>query len=146
MTRDDLPDDVRQLPLDTDAIRAEVVDLSLSPLDRAAESLFIGFCDDDLRMELPSVGSGVDWRWPRRLRRELFGVMAEAAVLHGFPSVLVALASYGDIPDALAREWRDAARREFAAVGVEVLGVYVANRTEVVAVRDPEPDAAEAAA
>ena len=79
MTFEDLPDSIRELPLDTAVLRADLVDLCLGLGDRAADSMLLGLCDEHRRMVKPIVIEEVDWRRDRERREGNLARLAEAA-------------------------------------------------------------------
>ncbi|NLT25920.1 MAG: hypothetical protein GXX90_04620 [Microbacteriaceae bacterium] len=141
MTFHDLPENLRQTPLDTPALRADAVDLFLDLRDRADDSLLIGFCDEAHRLIAPVVIAGVEWRDEAARRRSFLARLAEAGVSNGAAGVVVGLSSFRLITPPLAELWRREAAAAFGAEGIELLGLCVAGRHRVVEVEASSPSA-----
>ena len=145
MTFHDLPRNLRETALDTTALRTDTVDLFVGIADREADSLFVGFCDERLRLLQPAVIQAVDWRCDDAHRRRTFAALAEAADLLGATTALIALSSFTIITAPLARRWHDAAVAELGARGVDVLSTCIANRSRVIELAEGVSAAEQAA-
>lgn len=131
MSFEDLPKNFAELPITTPGLAPDLVDLFFRDADRAAESLLLIPAGEDgivPREVGPIVIGGVDWRCPEPERERTLRHLAGL----GIPKVIVAFGGERWIAPHVLRYWRDTAVTEFSAVSTEVVGVFVANMTDVV--------------
>ena len=131
MTFEDLPKNFITLPITTPGLAPDLVDLFFRETDRAADSLLLIPAGEDgivPRDVGPIVIGGVDWRCPDPERERTLRHLAQL----GIPKAIVAFGSERWIAPHVLRRWRDTAATQFTAGGTEVVGVFVANMSEVV--------------
>lgn len=124
MRFDDLPDNWTSLPLDDAALAAGVIDLVVSPADRAGNAMLILPCDEyDIGLPSPIVIGDTDWAQSARERRENMSVLSQIPA----PGFVVALSAKRRLPDQIVRAWLRTIEDELDASGQSLLAFGVAD-------------------
>ncbi len=137
MTFEDLPDNIKELPLTDPRLAADVIDLIISAEARADGCLGIMVCDERGRGLKPIVLSDIphdaDATTLASFFAHLLSVVAEQP-----RSLLVGRGRpRGGVPNDLDRAWHQQTIDSCTAHGVPLLGFYLATRDGVFPLPEP---------
>ncbi|MGI8417467.1 MAG: hypothetical protein ACR2P2_14935 [Nakamurella sp.] len=137
MSHHNLPQNIRELSLDDQALAADVVDLCCFERDRATGSLTVLICDSGGRMVQPVCIGQVPRRPAAADAGTLFApLIGLAGELDG--GLLVAVGKPAGPIDDDDRRWHQLAIDECRHGGVRLIGAYVATLSAVTRLPDPD--------
>ena len=137
MTFEDLPQDVRDIPLTDHRIAADVIDLLIGDGDRRAGCVALMVCDEEHRGILPIVLSDVPHDADLGALVSLLDLLLPLVVERG-ASLLMGRGRPGDgVPTDVDRAWHQQTLESCRAHGVRLLGFHVATRDGVTALPEP---------
>ena len=137
MTFQDLPDNVRAVPLTEPSVQADVVDLILGMADRRGGSMAMMLCDSECRPFQPIVVGGVPHADAADCLTRLLGLVAHV-VTEETGSVLIARGRPGaSTPTDDDRALHQLAIDQCAEHGIRLLGAFVATPAGVAALPEP---------
>jgi hypothetical protein len=137
MTFQDLPDNVRAVPLVEPTVQADVVDLILGESDRREGSMAMMLCDSECRPFQPIVVGGVPEAEAGDCLIRLIGLVSHV-VTDETGSVLVARGRPGaSVPTDDDRALHQLAIDQCEQHGIRLLGTFVATPGGVTALPEP---------
>jgi len=120
---EDLPVNVRDLPLVEPRWVADVLDLVVSEADRRAGALALLICDDEARLVQPVIVGELALGPSAEERERVLRPFVRA--MGGCGSLLVAIARRDDLSITVDDSMWERAARRACAEGVRLLGVYL---------------------
>ena len=137
MTFEDLPKDVRNIPLTDRRIAADVIDLLIGDGDRSDGCVALMVCDEEHRGILPIVLSDVPHDADLSALVSLLDLLLPLVVERG-GSLLMGRGRPGcGVPTDVDRAWHQRTIESCRAHGVRLLGFHVATRDGVTALPEP---------
>jgi hypothetical protein len=137
MTFEDLPNDVRNLPLTDHRVAADVIDLLIGDGDRRAGCVALMVCDEEHRGIMPIVLSDVPHDADLGALVTLLDLLLPLVVERG-GSLLMGRGRPGcGVPTDVDRAWHQQTIESCRAHGVRLLGFHVATRDGVTALPEP---------
>lgn len=146
MSYEDLPADIRSIPLSDTVIQADVIDLVLGPEDRRHGGLAVMVCDRDDRGVQPIVLTDLPEGAPAARLVEVLELLLPVVAQTGGAVLLGRGRRRGLSPTDRDRAWHQAALDACAAHRVRLLGFHLASPEGVRALPEPLAPAAAASA
>jgi hypothetical protein len=137
MTFEDLPMDVKDIPLTDRCIAADVIDLLIGDEDRASGCVGLMVCDEDHRGILPIVLSDVPHDADLDALVRLLDLILPLVVARGGSLLMGRGRPGGGVPTDVDRAWHQQTIDSCQAHGVRLLGFHVATRDGVTALPEP---------
>lgn len=137
MTFEDLPADVRNVPLTNGRVAADVIDLIISDDDRRSGCVGLMVCDEEDRGILPVVLSDVPHDADVSALRTVLDLILPLVVERGGSLLLGRGRPSGGVPNDVDRVWHQQTIDSCRAHGVRLLGFYLATRDGVAALPEP---------
>ena len=137
MTFNDLPPDIKDIPLSDPVLQADVIDLIVGDEARASGCVGIMVCDDHDRGLQPVVITDVPEDADSSGLRQLLDLLLPVVAEEGGSVLIGRGRRRGSVPTDLDRSWHQLAIECCAARGVRLLGFYLATRETIVALPEP---------
>ena len=137
MTFEDLPQDVRDVPLTDHRIAADVIDLLIGDGDRRAGCVALMVCDEEHRGILPIVLSDVPHDAELGALVSLLDLLLPLVVERGASLLMGRGRPGGGVPTDVDRAWHQQTLDSCRAHGVRLLGFHIATRDGVTALPEP---------
>lgn len=137
MTFEDLPADVKDVPLTDPHVAADVMDRIIDLESRAGGCLGVMVCDEEHRGVMPIVLSDVPHDADSSGLAQLLDLVLPLVVERGGSVVIGRGRPRGRVPNDVDRAWHQQAIDSCAAHGVPLLGFYLATREGVFPLPEP---------
>ncbi len=139
MTFEDLPKDVRNVPLTDRRLAAEVLDLIIGEQDRASGCVAMMVCDEEHRGIMPIVLSDVPHDADLASLQSLLDLILPRVAERGGSLLMGRGRPRGGVPTEVDRAWHQCTVDACRAHGVRLLGFYVATRDGLTPMPSPFP-------
>ncbi|GAB3193143.1 hypothetical protein [Nesterenkonia suensis] len=121
MSFHELPENWTEMPLTSQQLAADVVDLLISEKDRAQETMLLLPCDArGVAYPVPVLIGETDWRVDPTERREMLEALASLQL----ESALMAASSHRRLPDDVIAAWATDLQEVFADAGTQLLSFF----------------------
>ncbi|GAA2154405.1 hypothetical protein [Humibacillus xanthopallidus] len=137
MTFEDLPPDVKKIPLTDRRVAADVIDLIIGDEARADGCVGLMVCDEEHRGILPIVLSDVPHDADLRALAALLDMILPLVVARSGSLLMGRGRPGGGVPTDADRAWHQQSIDACRAHGVRLLGFHVATRDGVTALPQP---------
>ena len=137
MTFEDLPQNVKDIPLTDRRLAADVIDLLISEEDRAGGCVGLMVCDEEHRGILPIVLSDVPHNADVDALTTLLDLILPLVVERGGSLLMGRGRPGGGVPTDVDRTWHQQTIDSCRAHGVPLLGFHVATRDGITALPEP---------
>ncbi|HET8989048.1 MAG TPA: hypothetical protein VFN43_11090 [Humibacillus sp.] len=137
MTFEDLPKDVKDIPLTDRRIAADVIDLLIGEEDRASGCVGLMVCDEEHRGILPIVLSDVPHDADLAALVRLLDLLLPLVVARGGSLLMGRGRPGGGVPTDVDRAWHQQTIESCRGHGVRLLGFHVATRDGITALPEP---------
>ena len=137
MTFEDLPLNVKEIPLTDRRVAADVIDLLISEEDRASGCVGLMVCDEEHRGILPIVLSDVPHDADVDALANLLNLILPLVVERGGSLLMGRGRPGGGVPTDVDRSWHQQTIDSSRSHGVRLLGFHVATRDGITALPEP---------